>query len=433
MGEYAIRVSGLGKRYNLGRRARYHTLRDTLAEAVRAPLRWCRTRSPGEGENGEGYLWALRDVTFDVPRGSVLGVVGGNGAGKSTLFKVLSRITDPTCGEAEVNGRMSSLLEIGTGFHPELTGRENVYLNGAVLGMKKHEVTRKFDSIVAFADVDQFIDTPVKYYSSGMYMRLAFSVAAHLDSDILLVDEVLAVGDAQFQKKCLGQMKETVRSGRTILFVSHNMGAVRQLCPTSVWLRAGRVAAHGDTSSVLSEYLKKTEENLTAGATTFREEPGKEVQLRRAATVNVDGTPAVTFDCDSEVVIELLLQVRRVVPGLYAYLEVLRSDGTQVMVSDSFDCPPNPLEHLEPGTHVLRVVIPPRTLGTGDYTVYLSFSSSSSLGNTNVDSPGTVCTFQLEDHSSRRGNQRGGYFSTLLQWQVNRSAGDLSGRPLPHR
>ena len=237
----AIRAEGLAKRFRLGKRQRYGVLRDSLTELARAPLR-ALTRS-GAGRREAETIWALRDVSFEVGHGEVVGIIGRNGAGKSTLLKVLSRITEPTAGRAEVHGRVGSLLEVGTGFHHELTGRENVYLNGAILGMRKAEIDRNFDEIVAFAELERFLDTPVKHYSSGMYMRLAFAVAAHLEPEILLVDEVLAVGDLAFQTKCLRKMQDVSVAGRTVLFVSHNMGAIQRLCPRSLLLDDGRVVA----------------------------------------------------------------------------------------------------------------------------------------------------------------------------------------------
>ena len=255
MGEIAIRVEQLGKRYRIGSGPRYHTLRERLTETVTAPLRRLRRAPEGSSSRGEvSTMWALRDISFEVGRGEVLGIVGRNGAGKSTLLKVLSRITEPTEGAALIRGRVGSLLEVGTGFHPELTGRENIYLNGAILGMRKADTAHKFDEIVAFAEVEKFIDTPVKHYSSGMYLRLAFAVAAHLEPEILLVDEVLAVGDTGFQRKCLGKMGDTVKGGRTVLFVSHQLNQVRRLCTRCLWLDGGRARRDGPTVDVLNAY-----------------------------------------------------------------------------------------------------------------------------------------------------------------------------------
>jgi lipopolysaccharide transport system ATP-binding protein len=254
MSDVVIRVENLGKRYCIGeRRETYGTLRDTLMQAMQAPYHAWRTRG---SSHGKSEIWALRDLSFELKRGEVLGIIGRNGAGKSTLLKVLSRVTRPTVGRAWIHGRVGSLLEVGTGFHPELTGRENIYLNGAVLGMTKTEIDRKFDEIVQFAEIEQFLDTPVKRYSSGMYMRLAFSIAAHLEPEILIVDEVLAVGDVAFRKKCLGKMQDVSnREGRTILFVSHEMDAIQRLCSRCVLLEHGRALASGDPASVVARYL----------------------------------------------------------------------------------------------------------------------------------------------------------------------------------
>jgi lipopolysaccharide transport system ATP-binding protein len=263
--EIAIRSEGLGKKYVIGHqqeRERYTALRDVLARNARNFARSVRDLSRGRaligGDTVEEF-WALRDVDFEVRQGEVIGVIGRNGAGKSTLLKVLSRITEPSAGRVEIHGRVASLLEVGTGFHPELSGRENIFLNGAILGMTRAEIRRKFDEIVAFAGVDRFLDTPVKRYSSGMYVRLAFAVAAHLEPEILVIDEVLAVGDAEFQKKCLGKMSEVAGQGRTVLFVSHNMAAVRRLCTSGLLMAGGRAAQAGPINEIISAYFTATE------------------------------------------------------------------------------------------------------------------------------------------------------------------------------
>jgi len=276
MRDIAIKCEGLSKRYRIGEQERYKALRDVIADGLYAPIKWARTALDGRrmtvDGNGAGprssflghpssvagrsdHIWALDDVSFEVKHGEVVGIIGRNGAGKSTLLKILSRITKPTKGQAEIHGRVGSLLEVGTGFHPELTGRENIYLNGAILGMRRAEIDRKFDEIVAFAEVERFIDTPVKRYSSGMYVRLAFAVAAHMETEILLVDEVLAVGDAQFQKKCLKRMQEVGGQGRTVLFVSHDMTAIQTLCPRALYLEAGRIVGEGTASEQIESYL----------------------------------------------------------------------------------------------------------------------------------------------------------------------------------
>jgi lipopolysaccharide transport system ATP-binding protein len=266
----AIRIQGLGKRYQLGiARARYQTLRERLVETALGPFRRIQAVLQGRStSSSKEHIWAVQDVSFDVMPGEVVGLIGRNGAGKTTLLKLLARITEPTVGRAEVRGRIASLLEVGTGFHPELTGRENIFLNGAILGMRRHEIRRRFDDIVAFAEVERFIDTQVKHYSSGMYLRLAFAVAAHLEPEILLVDEVLAVGDAAFQKRCLGKMSEVTRAGRTVLFVSHNMEAVQRLCERGVWLDRGGVVADGQIDDVIRGYLRQW--SAAAASSSYR-------------------------------------------------------------------------------------------------------------------------------------------------------------------
>jgi lipopolysaccharide transport system ATP-binding protein len=256
MSNLAIRVENLSKRYRINVvRQRYHTLRDEIAEGVRAVF-----RRNGRGHQEDETFWALRDVSFEVERGAVVGIIGRNGAGKSTLLKILSRITEPSEGRAMIHGRVGSLLEVGIGFHGELSGRENIYLNGAILGMKKAEIDRRLDEIVAFAEIDKFVDTPVKRYSSGMYVRLAFAVAAHLEPEILIIDEVLAVGDAAFQKRCLGKMEGMAHQGRTILFVSHNMLSVQSLCTRAVVLREGTVVFNGTPEKAINDYLTSVDQ-----------------------------------------------------------------------------------------------------------------------------------------------------------------------------
>ncbi len=260
MNQTAIRMEGLGKRYRIGERERYLALRDVLARTLSAPLRWMNGAKGKYGAKGnrhartEEYFWSLQDVSLEIGEGETVGIIGRNGAGKTTLLKILARVTRPTAGHAEVRGRIGSLLEVGTGFHPELTGRENIFLNGAILGMRRREIAARFDEMVEFSGVERFLDTPLKHYSSGMQLRLAFSVAAHLEPEVLLVDEVLAVGDAQFQKKCLGKMKDEAAAGRTGVVVSHQLNQVRRLCERVVWLDGGRVRMSGPTAAVVSAY-----------------------------------------------------------------------------------------------------------------------------------------------------------------------------------
>ncbi|HSL30760.1 MAG TPA: ABC transporter ATP-binding protein [Anaerolineales bacterium] len=299
MSDTAIKVEGLGKKYHIGGRQKsYYRLTDQLTDMIVAPFRRAgklmRGQAGGAAELDE-TIWALKDVSFQVKSGEVLGIIGRNGVGKSTLLKILSGISDPTEGYADIYGRVGSLLEVGTGFHPELTGRENIYLNGAILGMKKTEIERKLDEIVAFAEIDKFLDTPVKHYSSGMYVRLAFSVAAHLEPEILLVDEVLAVGDMAFQRKCLGKMDDVAKEGRTVVFVSHNMGLLQQLCERGILLQQGTVSSDGTITEVVDTYLQSLEQAMTQDLSkrTDRKGVGHVRLVNTEVTSGSNGAPSV--------------------------------------------------------------------------------------------------------------------------------------------
>ena len=336
MNKPAIVVDTLSKAYRIGlKQERFPTFRDALMNAASSPLRRLR-RLGGEVGAGKDTFWALKDVSFEVQPGEVVGIIGRNGAGKSTLLKVLSRITEPTSGSARLRGRVASLLEVGTGFHAELTGRENIYLNGAILGMKRAEITRKFDEIVAFSEVEKFLDTPVKHYSSGMYVRLAFAVAAHLEPEILIVDEVLAVGDAEFQKKCLGKMQEVSSGqGRTVLFVSHNMGAVRGLCSHVILLKDGRIEVHDHTNAAINRYLAGREATNGADlpmAAATADSPGYATRLRVLA---LDGTTRNHFRIGEpwQAVLEFRLNAsaRQVTAGI----GIQASDGTPIVTLHS--------------------------------------------------------------------------------------------------
>ena len=345
-----IRAERLGKRYRLGQRERYLALRDVLTRALAFPLRVLR----GDGARASReYIWALRDVNFEVREGDVVGIIGRNGSGKSTLLKILSRITRPTEGRAEVTGRVGSLLEVGTGFHPELTGRENVYLSGAILGMRRQEIEGKFDEIVAFAELEKFIDTTVKYYSSGMYMRLAFAVAAHLEPDILLVDEVLAVGDLAFQKKCLTRMGDVARAGRTVLFVSHQMNQIRRICRNCIWLDDGRIRMEGLTPNVVAAY----ETAVTMGTVG---EQHRQCFLRWAAS---DGSNVLT---DSKEGLSIHFFVRLAAPITRGHFGVLVLNEAGVNLIgwgfDELDIPA--------GDQELILRIPSLPLRPGAYSLY---------------------------------------------------------------
>ncbi len=303
-----IKVEQLSKQYHIGaRQESFPTLRDRIAGAVRAPIKGLRERRRNES------IWALKDVSFDIMPGEVVGIIGRNGAGKSTLLKLLSRITEPTTGRIELYGRIASLLEVGTGFHQELTGRENIYLNGAILGMRRTEIERKFDEIVAFAETDEFLDTPVKHYSSGMYMRLAFAIAAHLEPEILLIDEVLAVGDAAFQSKCLGKMGEVAKHGRTVIFVSHQMGAIAQLCRKALLLNEGTIVKEGDIQTVIDHYLNEV---ITGTPGEFtNQESDKDIFITKAQALDAEGKTKSHFSHKEQIVIAVTCKINRWVPN----------------------------------------------------------------------------------------------------------------------
>ncbi len=370
MSEIAIRVEDLGKRYRIGGpKESYGMLRDSLVSLAKAPL---RATQRGRA-NGHQEFWALRDVSFDVKRGEVLGVIGRNGAGKSTLLKILSRITEPTKGYAEIRGRVGSLLEVGTGFHPELTGRENIYLNGAILGMKKAEIDRAFDEIVEFAEIEKFLDTPVKRYSSGMYMRLAFSIAAHLEPEILIVDEVLAVGDAAFQKKCLGKMGDVAKEGRTVLFVSHNMAAVTRLCQRTVWMDAGRVKLSGSPSQVASDYIISG--SILAGSQVWDggiANPGvHEFRVHEIRIHNSDGEETVHLESHKEFSIDIVYEV--IQQMLFCRVGFLLSTSEGIVVFETYDADVDTCTGSRlPGKYVSRCVIPGDLLSPGQYVLSIN-------------------------------------------------------------
>lgn len=337
MSAIAIRAEGLSKTYPLGQLRPNLSLKSTVTEAVTARFRPARpairnTLADGSPTSSDGLVHALRDVSMEVHRGEVLGIIGRNGAGKSTLLTILTRITPPTAGWAEIHGRVGALIGVGTGFHPDLTGRENVYLNGAVLGMKKAEIDRRFDEIVSFAEIDRFLDTPVKRYSSGMYMRLAFAVAAHMEPEILLVDEVLAVGDAAFQRKCLGKMEGIARANRTILFVSHNMSAVQSLCHRAIWLDGGRIVAQGNTRDVVGQYLQKALVPLTESSWDDPSEaPGSAgVRLRRVRLRPVDGSAQDPITLETPFVIEIEYWNLQAGARFHLELNVISQEGVLI-------------------------------------------------------------------------------------------------------
>lgn len=379
MSDIAIRVENLSKRYRIGlAQERPDTLRDLLISGVNK-IRNRFVRGDQGRHDSQSHIWALRDVSFTVERGQVLGIIGRNGAGKSTLLKVLSRVTDPTEGFGEIHGRVGSLLEVGTGFHPELSGRENIFLNGAILGMRREEIERKFDEIVSFSEVERFIDTPVKRYSSGMYLRLAFAVAAHLEPEILVVDEVLAVGDAEFQRKCLGKMNDVAQEGRTVLFVSHNMSAVLRLTQEAILLDEGRIVMRGPTPEAVDHYLnmgltKQGERVWSSAEVTNSEAPFQPIALK---VRNPMGQVVDTVQSVEGFSIEMEYQLSDPISGLRVGLYMMTTRGEYVFTSFDTDDPTLFETHVQrpAGHYVSRCQIPPHLMNEGRYVLGVNASA----------------------------------------------------------
>ncbi len=417
MGDLAIRASNLSKQYTIGRRQTHHdTLRDQLADGVRRIL--MRTGAPQGGVT----FWGLQDVSFEIRRGEVVGVIGRNGAGKSTLLKILSRITEPTTGTAEIRGRISSLLEVGTGFHPELTGRENIYLNGAILGMRRSEIDQARDGIIAFAEVEQFIDTPVKRYSSGMHVRLAFAVAAHLQPEILLVDEVLAVGDAQFQKKCLGKMADVAREGRTVLFVSHNMGAIAQLCERALWLNDGRLRADGPAPGVVSAYLSSNSTARSVWRNPLSDGSGHaDCQFRSVRILSMDGQPISVAEFKDSFQVEIEYEVARALKDLSIICRLVDSLGATIWVSWDSDATGWKAGDVRaPGRYRSICHVPANLLRPGIYQVHIGARSA----DVNFPAHENVVMFEVSDVGYTFNPGRIGAITPLLEWVVHRSDGN---------
>lgn len=367
--EPIIEVKNIGKEYKIThQRGNYIALRDVLADVLKHPFRFLFHKvKKAAGSEGNEDFWALSDVSFTVEKGEVIGIIGPNGAGKSTLLKILSQITPPSTGEITLRGRVSSLLEVGTGFHPELTGRENIFLNAAILGMPRSETVKKFDEIVTFAGVEQFLDTPVKYYSSGMYVRLAFSVAAHIEPDILIVDEVLAVGDAEFQKKCLGKMEEvTKKEGRTILFVSHNLSAIQSLCKRSILLEKGRIKKIGPTHEVIDYYLNKSGQGVAVSE--FKFHPNRAdlgAHITKISILRNDGTASVQLPLNEPFSIEVNYSVTAPLSDI-SLSAMIHKDGELLLMSSSSDVT-RTLHNYEPGEYITSIQFPPYLLNVGSY------------------------------------------------------------------
>jgi lipopolysaccharide transport system ATP-binding protein len=379
----AISVNNLGKQYRIGAaetKFRYNMLRDVLVDTFYAPVRLAKALiGKSERRANQNFVWALEDISFELEEGNVLGIVGRNGAGKSTLLKILSRITEPTKGTVSVRGRVGSLLEVGTGFHPELTGRENIYMNGAILGMKRTEIDRKFDEIVDFSEVTQFIDTPVKRYSSGMYLRLAFAVAAHLEPEILVVDEVLAVGDAEFQKKCLGKMGDVAQQGRTVLFVSHNMSAILRLTTEAIVLNKGKLIMRGPTQEAVDFYLSSGQAQAGERAWDAEDVPAVSAPFRPISLKVKDGRGKVvdTIRSTEPVTLEFEYQLSSQVTGLRVGMYVSTMRGEYVLTSFDTDEPQlfEKFDTRKAGRYISRATLPADIFNEGRYSVGVNASS----------------------------------------------------------
>lgn len=424
MNKVAIRVQGLGKQYRLGTlQTTYKTFREALMEALRVSFRWRREGLPVPRDGGDKpgrTFWALKDVSFEVKQGEVLGIIGRNGAGKSTLLKILSRITEPTEGKGEIYGRIGSLLEVGTGFHPELTGRENIFLSGAILGMKRDEIKRKFDEIVAFAEVEKFIDTPVKHYSSGMYLRLAFAVAAHLEPEILLVDEVLAVGDASFQKKCLNKMEDIGQGGRTVLFVSHNIGAIQTLCHRAILLDEGRIIQDGELAAVVQKYLNSGGSNTSQKVWLEKERPGNQhLRLISVCLKNAHGIPTKEISISDEVNIEIEYEVVR--EGARALFSLVLFDAAGYCIFGSLSNTRENAYHgktLQTGHYVSTCTLYGNLLNNGHYYVSIIGASDYWTDGFRADH---VIVFEALDDGKLRGDYAGNFGGVIrpkLQWKT---------------
>jgi len=428
MNDIVIRAEKIDKLFHIGRKqASYRTFRDAMTDAFTAPFRrigkLVSGHSSGASELDE-EIWALKDVSFEIKRGEIVGFIGRNGAGKSTLLKVLSRITEPTNGYVEIRGRVGSLLEVGTGFHPELTGRDNIYLNGAILGMKRAEITRKFDEIVAFSEVEKFIDTPVKHYSSGMFLRLAFAVAAHLEPEILIVDEVLAVGDARFQQKCMGKMEALGEEGRTVLFVSHNMPAVTRLCQRAILLESGTLINDGPSQKIVSEYLNS---GLTISAMRRWDDvtkaPGDDVvRLRSVQARNKCGEITDSFNITEPVWIDIEYDVFRPDQILIPYSDIYNEE--RVLVFSTFDVDPSWRRKPRPtGRYVSTFQIPGNFLSEGSFFVHLAiWTFTPSFHDHFYEKHAVIINiFDKCDGNSARGDymgKMGGVVRPLLHWST---------------
>lgn len=431
MSKIAISVENLGKKYQIGELERYYTLRDTLTNIINYPKKFFSNNDREDNsDDAKEYIWALKDVSFEVKHGEVVGIIGRNGAGKSTLLKVLSRITTPTEGIVRLNGRVASLLEVGTGFHPELTGRENIYLNGSILGMSKKEIERKFDEIVEFAEIEKFLDTPVKRYSSGMYVRLAFAVAAHLEPEILLVDEVLAVGDISFQKKCLGKIDNVAKEGRTVLFVSHNMGMITALCGNAILLEKGNLTEKGSASDVvLSYYTNGHMSPSYVDYTKINKKVGNDlVELIEGYVKNRNGDVVSEVTIDQEVVIGMRFKIleERSFNNFFPYpfMNFISSEGRTVFYSS---LPNEQCKQIDFGEYLVECVVPKNLLNSGTYFVNFGFADCDNGIKLHFIEENALCFQVIEDLEDTLYDSRNGFSGEIpgvirpqLKWDINK-------------
>jgi lipopolysaccharide transport system ATP-binding protein len=410
----AIQVNNVGKEYRLGQaRAAHTTLRDALMNQVASS--WRRRVGRPMLSSPSETIWALKDISFEVEEGEAVGIIGRNGAGKSTLLKVLSRITEPTVGSVDLYGRVGSLLEVGTGFHPELTGRENIYLNGAIIGMRRTEIDQKFDEIVAFSEVERFIDTAVKHYSSGMYLRLAFAVAAHLEPEILLIDEVLAVGDAAFQRKCLGKMGSVAQQGRTVLFVSHNMGAITQLCGRAYWISDGRLKQSGPAAEVVAAYLSEGTTDQCAWTSTSIAAPDQEARLETARVLDEAGEPTGVVDFDRPFQVDITYRVLAPIRDLSVAYQLFDAQENLVFEAMDTDLAELKGQVREPGSYRVICGIPAPLLKPGRYHLSLvSFVERVKI----IERQPSVLTFDVTEVGYSLNPGRLGVVAPVLHWTV---------------
>jgi lipopolysaccharide transport system ATP-binding protein len=414
--EYSIQAENLSKRYKIGKPVRYRMLRDSVNETMQGLWQYFRSSQKNSSTKPDYALWALKDMSFKIESGDSCGIIGSNGAGKSTLLKIIARVTIPTSGRVRIKGRVGSLLEVGTGFHPELTGRENVYLNGAILGMRKREIDQKFDEIVDFSEIEQFLDTPVKFYSSGMRMRLAFSVAAHLDPEILLVDEILAVGDTAFQNKSLNKMENVVRQGRTVLFVSHNMASIRALCKSAIYIEHGEIQYTGDVETAINTYLK-TGEIQQASYIRTKPDPALGMQILEAGIVDIDGQPINRLTHEQPFSIHVKVAYRT--PEIRTTVAVHIQDSEQNTIISSYEFEQNEtsLVDKQTGIFTYQVEVPAPLLIPGNYRISIEARRP---GRRVYHTLSHVCPFEIYDSGSVFARVRGNWSGKVhipLAWR----------------